>query len=136
MDAALLDTDIFSEIFKAKNVQVLSTSRLYLSEHSRFAFSEITVYEIVRGLRSKRSATLLAHFLKIVDSGDVYPISRAVLFRAADLWVEATKGGHPKGDADLIIAATALESGRQLVTGNTAHYSWISGLRFIDWRVA
>jgi len=39
MDAALFDTDILSEIFKAKNLQVLSTSRLDLSEHRRFAFA-------------------------------------------------------------------------------------------------
>ena len=34
----------------------------------------------------------------------------------------------------LIIAATALETGRVLVTGNTAHYAWISGLTLEDWR--
>jgi tRNA(fMet)-specific endonuclease VapC len=134
MDTALFDTDILSEIFKAKNPQVLSKSRLYLSEHRRFAFSEITVYEVVRGLRSKRTATKLSQFLTIINSSDVFPVSRAVLFRAADLWVEALKGGHPKGDADLIIAATALEAGRILVTGNVAHYAWISGLKVTDWR--
>jgi tRNA(fMet)-specific endonuclease VapC len=116
MDAALIDTDILSEILKAKDARVLSTARLYLTEHQRFAFSEITFYEIVRGLRSKRTATQLSQFLKTVDTSDVYPVSRPVLLRAADLWVEATKGGHPKGDADLIIAATALEAGRLLVT--------------------
>jgi len=40
----------------------------------------------------------------------------------------------PHGDADLIIAATALETGRVLVTGNTAHYSWIPGLTLDDRR--
>jgi len=59
MNSALIDTDILSEILKAKDVQVSSTARLYLSEHQRFAFSEITVYEIVRGLRSKRAAIQL-----------------------------------------------------------------------------
>jgi predicted nucleic acid-binding protein len=45
----------------------------------------------------------------------------AILMRAADLWAEGKHGGHPSDDADLIIAATALETGRVLVTGNTAH---------------
>jgi len=30
--------------------------------------------------------------------------------------------------------ATAIETGRVLVTGNTPHFSWISGLRIEDWR--
>ncbi|MGV2339880.1 MAG UNVERIFIED_CONTAM: hypothetical protein LVR18_39780 [Planctomycetaceae bacterium] len=46
----------------------------------------------------------------------------------------ARRGGHPGGDADLIIAATALETRRVLVTGNTAHYDWISGLALQNWR--
>ena len=33
-----------------------------------------------------------------------------------------------------IIAATALEHKRVLVTGNTAHFSWVPGLRVEDWR--
>jgi hypothetical protein len=41
---------------------------------------------------------------------------------------------HPHADADVLIAATALEHGRVLVTGNTAHFSWIPGLAIEDWR--
>jgi hypothetical protein len=36
--------------------------------------------------------------------------------------------------SDLIIAATALEHDRALVTGNTPHFSWISGLSLANWR--
>jgi predicted nucleic acid-binding protein len=35
-----------------------------------------------------------------------------------------------------IIAATALETGRTLVTGNIAHFDWIPGLALADWRSA
>lgn len=62
------------------------------------------------------------------------PLTDAIFNRAEDLWVLARKGGHPHGDADLIIAATALEHGRVLVTGNTAHFAWVPGLRLEDWR--
>ncbi|HEX3998400.1 MAG TPA: hypothetical protein VHX65_07620 [Pirellulales bacterium] len=41
---------------------------------------------------------------------------------------EAYRGGHPRGDADIIIAATALESNWTLVTGDIAHFGWIPGL--------
>ena len=42
-------------------------------------------------------------------------------------------------DTDILselIAATALETGRVLVTGNTAHFAWISGLSLANWRSA
>lgn len=62
------------------------------------------------------------------------PVTDSVFERAEDLWAIARRGGLPCGDADLIIAATALETDRVLVTGNTAHYEWIIGLKLEDWR--
>ena len=134
MDAALLDTDLLSEVLKGKDPQVAASSRRYLAEHERLAFSEITLYEIIRGLRLRRATRQLAQFLSTVDTSDVFPVSRSVLLLAADLWSEAHQHGHSKNDADLIIAATALEMRRVLVTGNTAHFSWIAGLQLADWR--
>ena len=55
--------------------------------------------------------------------------------RAADLWVDGRTGGHAHEDADLVIAATALENQRELVTGNTTHYAWIKNLQLADWRL-
>ena len=59
----------------------------------------------------------------------VIPISDDVIDRAADLCVAAR-------DADLMIAATALVHGRALVTGNTPHFNWITGLSIANWREA
>lgn len=134
MDESILDTDILSEVLKRKDPQVLATARKYLVEHQRFAFSEMTVYEIVRGLRAAQATHQLSDFLRTVGTSDVFPVTRSVLMRAADLWVDGRTGGHPHDDADLIIAATALETRRVLVTGNTSHYAWIKGLTIADWR--
>ncbi len=136
MDEAILDTDIMSEVLKARNQQVLNVAQQYLAQHQRFAFSAITLYEILRGLRASQATRGLNTFLKLVGNSDVLPVSRPVLFRAADLWADAGRGGYSRNDADLIIAATALESGRVLVTGNSQHFSWISGLSLADWRAA
>ncbi len=132
MDETLLDSDILSEILKAKNQHVLDAANRYLTQHSRLAFSAITFYEVFRGFRATGAIRGLERFLKLVDNSDVLPISVAVLMRAADLWADALHGGHPRGDADLIIAATALESGRALASGNTAHFVWIPGLLVVD----
>jgi hypothetical protein len=74
MDETLLDSDILSEILKAKNRQVLDTANRYLAQHSRFAFSAMTFYEITRGFRLTGTVRGLAKFLKLVDDSDVLPI--------------------------------------------------------------
>jgi len=134
MDEALLDTDILSEILRAKNQQVLEAAARYLAEHQRFAFSAITFYEILRGLRANQAVHALNEFLTLADSSDVLPVTIPVLTRAADLWADARQGGHPRNDADLIIAATALENRRVLVTGNADHFAWVDRLTLADWR--
>jgi tRNA(fMet)-specific endonuclease VapC len=136
MDEALLDTDILSEILKGKNRHVLDEAGRYLGRHQRFSFSAITHYEIVRGFRANRAATALAKFLELAQSSDVVPVSIAILNRAADLWAEARRLGRPRNDADLIIAATALDAKRMLVTGNADHFAWVPGLSLANWRSA
>ena len=135
MDEALLDTDILSEVLKRKNQHVLAKARQYLTAHPRLAFSAITAYEIIRGLRARRATRQFAGFLTTVGTSEVFPVSMPVLMRAAELWADARSGGHPQDDADLIIAATALEQGRMLITGNTPHFSWIPGIRLDNWRL-
>lgn len=134
MDVALLDTDMLSEVLKRKNPKIISHARRFLAAHSRLAFSSMTIYEIVRGLKATGATRQLSHFRAVINSSEVIQIDLPILMRAADLWAAGKKGGHPCDDADLIIAATALETGRILVTGNTSHYAWISGLTLEDWR--
>lgn len=134
MQEALLDTDILSEALKARDPHVRNHAARYLGQHQRLSFSAITVYEIVRGFRTRTARRQLAAFSQLVDESHVLPVSLPVLDRAASLWADAYVGGHPRADADLIIAATALEAQRVLVTGNTAHFAWIPQLRLQDWR--
>lgn len=136
MDEALLDTDILSEVLKGKNLDVLTAAQQYLAIHRQLAFSAITMYEIMRGMLANQAPRQLAAFLALTGRSDVLPVSIPILKRAAGLWAEARNNGHPCDDADLIIAATALEARRVLVTGNTRHFSWISGLCVADWRSA
>ncbi|HUY92050.1 MAG TPA: hypothetical protein VMV10_25135 [Pirellulales bacterium] len=42
MDAALIDTDILSEVIKGKHPQVLVSARKYLAVHQRLSFSAMT----------------------------------------------------------------------------------------------
>ena len=134
MDAALLDTDILTELFKGQNAVVRGHAGAYLETHGQFAISAFTHYEIVRGLRFKCASTKLKAFDALCQGVQIYPVTSAVLNRAADLWVTGRRGGHPHRDADLIIAATALVHGWALITGNTSHFQWVPGLPVDNWR--
>ncbi len=134
MPASLLDTDILSEVLKQKNALVVQKAAAYLQAHKQFSFSAFTRYEIVRGLKAKAAARQLHQFTTFCQHSVILPIIDDVLNRAADLWVIADRTGKPKRDADLVIAATALQHGFVLVTGNAGHFSWISGLALEDWR--
>ena len=135
MDAALLDTDILTEFFKGQNSVVRGHADAYLQAHGQFAISAFTHYEIVRGLRFKDASNKLKAFDALCQGVQIFSVTGEVLNRAADLWVIGRKGGHSHRDADLIIAATALEHERTLVTGNTAHFQWISSPQQVFWRI-
>jgi tRNA(fMet)-specific endonuclease VapC len=134
MDASLLDTDILSEVLKQRNHNVVTRARQYLRSHGQFAFSAVTRFEIIRGFKQRSAAASLARFLTFCSHSLILSVTDEIFDRAADLWVAAWQGGHPCSDADLLIAATALQHSRRLVTGNQGHFAWITGLAIDNWR--
>ncbi len=134
MALALLDTDILSELLKQKNPNVVQKAAAYLAQHGQFAFSALTRYDVSRGLLEKQATAQLRKFTVFCQQSLVLAVSDGVFDQAADLWVLAGRQGRPRSDADMLIAATALEYGRVLVTGNTSYFSWLPGLRLEDWR--
>ena len=134
MNAVILDTDVVSEVLKQRNPAVIGKAAAYLRAYGQFTFSAFTRFEIIRGYKEKAASTQLGRFHAFCQHSVILPVTDAIFDRASDLWAAGRGGGHPTGDADLIIAATAMEQGLELVTGNTAHYAWIHGLAIADWR--
>ena len=127
MDPALLDTDILSEVIKGRNATVTQRALAYANQYGTFAFRRFHDTKFPADHREQNATTQMFRFDIFCQRSTVLAVTDAVLDRAADLWVEARRGGHPHGDADLIIAATAIVDGRTLITGNTAHFQWIAG---------
>ena len=134
MDATLLDTDILSEILKRRDAQVTAQAAAYLREHGQFTISAFSRFEVRRGYVERRATRQLARFDVFCGHSLVLPATDAVFDRACILWAEARHGGHPCGDADLLIAATALEHNLALASGNLRHFTWVPKLRLEDWR--
>jgi tRNA(fMet)-specific endonuclease VapC len=131
--AVLLDTDILSELLK-QHPFVLQRVRTYLAEHERLAFSIITRYELLRGLKAKQARTQEAAFTLLCQASLILPLTDQVVDRAATLYGELHRQCALLPDADLLIAATALEAQRILVTNNLSHFQRVPNLAIETWK--
>lgn len=132
MNTAVLDTDILSAIMR-QDVDAVSNAKRYLAAHPKLTISIITRYEILRGLMAKKATTQVSTFNKLCATMDVLQITDPIVVRAASLYANLRQTGKPIGDADILIAATCLENGHDIVTNNTSHFSRIPGLVVQNW---
>lgn len=129
----LLDTDILSELLKGHpTVKVHAAD--YLSEHGCLTFSQITQYEILKGLESKKALKQLEAFRIFCQSNVVVPLTESAILQAAKIYAELREAGHLITDADILVAAIALSNQLILVTNNTAHFNRIKGLTIQNWK--
>lgn len=134
MNKAVLDTDTLSAIMRQEST-ALSQAQVYLSSYSRLTVSIVTRFEILRGLNAKNATSQATAFNAMCQSMEVLPLTDAVIVRAADIYGNLHRTGQLVGDADVLIAATCLENGCEIVTNNTSHFSRISGLVVQNWLV-
>lgn len=129
---AILDSDILSAIMRGEPT-VLGKAESYLCDYGRFTFSAITRYEILRGLKYRDARGQLHHFEARCRSPDILPFDDAVIQRAATIYADLRVRGKIIQDADIFIAATALEHGLVVVTNNENHFIRIPGLHVENW---
>ena len=103
-------------------------------EHQRLTLSVLTRYEILRGLRAKGAIRQELAFDALCQLSLILPITEPIAVRAATIYANLQPRGELIGDADILIAATALTHGLAIVTGNTSHFERIPGLHVVDWR--
>src|SRR3954462_10341031 len=130
----LLDTVTLSEVIKGRDLGVLRRAREYLSAHGRFQFSIITRYEILRGLKAKDAFQQILAFDRQCAWSIVLPLNDGIIVQAAEIYGGLKKQGAIIGDADILIAATAIFHDLPLVTGNLDHFRRIPKLRCETWR--
>ena len=129
---ALLDTDILSAIMRQDPV-VIPKAQEYLIAHDRFTFSIITRYEILRGLKAKGATKQIETFDRFCDVNTVLPLTDEAIVKASDVYAFLRQRGELIGDADILIASTALISGLCVATNNLKHFQRIPELQMQNW---
>jgi predicted nucleic acid-binding protein len=86
--------------------------------------SEMTRVEVLAGMRASEEAATRA----LIETLTWHPVDSAVAEDAGALGREWLPSHRSIDGADLIIAATALRAGAQLLTCNIKHFPMFSGL--------
>jgi tRNA(fMet)-specific endonuclease VapC len=126
----LLDTDVCIEILRGNEKAI----RRQEACPEELAVSFMTAAELFYGAEHsdfpERSHMLVQRFLVAVP---MIQSEDGILHRFAALKAGLKRRRLPLPDADIFIAATALEHANALVTGNAKRFSRIEGLRIEDW---
>lgn len=128
----LLDSDTLSFYFK-KYPKVVAEAQNYLQQHQIFTFSAVSRFEILRGMKVRGAAAQLKFFDLFCRQNEIIELSDQIIVRAADIYADLYQRGLLILDADILIAATALENNLPIVTNNESHYNRISGLQVLNW---
>jgi tRNA(fMet)-specific endonuclease VapC len=130
----LLDTDVLSELLKKRPSPAVLARLDSLPSEALFT-SSITVMELRSGaMRRTPDGRLWTQIQKRILSR-VRPIGfsykEAVI--AGDILTSLYASGQPIGTEDVMIAAVAISNGLVVVSGNTKHFSRVSGLKVENW---
>jgi tRNA(fMet)-specific endonuclease VapC len=126
----LLDTDICIHILRGNN-KVIEERKKYPDQ---VAVSFMTLAELYYGAEKSANAvknrSLIEQFLLTVD---VINSDNQIMHRFGLLKASLENLSLSLADADLLVAATALEKCNLLATGNLKHFSRIDGLLLANW---
>ncbi len=140
MQKTLLDTDIFSEIIKGKNQNVIIKATQYFEYFKIYCISSITVMEIVKGLHKVRREEFIQRFLLQIPKIEILTLDVKSAEIAGRIYANLERMGQPLGRADPMIAGIAIRHNLILSTGNVEHYQRIQNMGYKsqieNWRYA
>ena len=94
--------------------------------------------EVVRDFRRNQAVGRLNTFLATLSHMEILAFDTSAAELAGRIGGDLERIGHPIGVADTMIAALAIESGLELVTGNTADFQRVQQagypLTLVNWR--
>ncbi|WP_290623449.1 MULTISPECIES: type II toxin-antitoxin system VapC family toxin [unclassified Archaeoglobus] len=118
----LVDTDIIIDVLRG-----FEGSKEFLLKIAQegIAISTITVAEIISGKES-RDAVTREKILRFLRNFEIVPLTMEISVVAGEI-----RRDYRIGIADAVIAATALNYGMTVVTGNVKHFERVKGLKLL-----
>lgn len=129
MTGFLLDTDVVIELLRGRPNTVF---RLSAIPSSPVFLSAVVVGEILEGFaRKSQTPATQTTFNSYLNRYTVLPFDIETARVFAAIQSRLLGSGQPIGDADVMIAATAIQHDLTLITGNIRHFSRIQGLTLL-----
>ena len=97
------------------------------------SLSVITQYEVLRGVLAKGATGQHRAFERFCGSSEVLAITPRIIEQAAEIYTNLYRRGLLIGDAEILIAATALSHRYVLATNNGFHFGRIAELQIDNW---
>jgi predicted nucleic acid-binding protein len=126
MEIFLADTTVLID-----HLRGVEQAKTFLKQNTPH-ISHVTVAELIEGAKNKNH---LRQVNQAVSDLPHIPISEPISSKALSL-MEKYFLSHKLELPDALIAATAMEENLTLMTGNTKHFSFIKGLKLLDWSQA
>ena len=130
MNAAIVDTDVVSMLFKGDTRALAYRSHISgkLLGISFMTLAELERWSLERSWGAGRKLELTQHLTHYT----VLQVNRGMCEQWAEISVAAKKKGRPIQTADAWIAARALYYQVPLITNNEADYSTVEGLTLLS----
>jgi tRNA(fMet)-specific endonuclease VapC len=88
MNKALLDTDTFSEVIKARNLTVRGNASAYRQIHGRYTISVLTVMEMVSGYRRINRQDQAQRLVIGLSAEEILPFEQDAAVLAGEIFGE------------------------------------------------
>ena len=124
---AVLDSSVLIKLLDRGDVDLLEE---LVSRYDRLYIPWISLYEYLYG-HAVLGRSIEERKKALEALGTILWVTQEILTKALEVDIELRKRGEPIPFSDVLIAASALQKGCELVTLDTRHFSKVEGLRVV-----
>lgn len=128
-----LDTNVISFLMKRDGEMTRRFRELMQTPDTEVVIPVVAYYEVKRGLSYSGASTKMRLFKTITSMMSTAQLTQGACDIAAEVYADLRSRGILIEDADIFIAASAMECGATLVTKNGKHMERIAGLTVEAW---
>ena len=118
----VVDTNIWVA-FLRKNPKVRTHLRERLAQGHEICVIPIVYFELLRGLEKRRDIETIRSIKQYWSTLSWHECTKHIWDEAVRLWVMAIRQNNKREDADILIAASAIQLSATVVSRNVRHFS-------------